>query len=345
MNALQRLLVDPTPAIDIRAPIEFAKGSIPNAVNLPILEDDERARVGTTYKQSGPEAARKLGFELVSDATRETRVDAWRAHLARHPGALLFCWRGGDRSAIATGWLSAAGTPCERVEGGYKALRQTCLAALERAANQPDEWWVLAGRTGSGKTDVIRALPNAIDLEGLAAHRGSAFGAHDVPQPSLAGFENALAAEFLRRRDQRVVLEDESRTIGRIAVPEAVHAAMQQVPLALLEVSFEARVANIEREYVTERLPHHSAAELERLYQGALDRIQRRLGGQRHREVSDALRRGFAGGDHAGWIARLLEWYYDPMYDYQLSRKEERIKLRGDAATITAALRSEAQPG
>ena len=326
------------PAIDVRAPVEFEKGAMPGAVNLPILNDAERSQVGTTYKAHGAEAARRLGFELVSGATRAARIQSWAEALEAQPDAVLYCWRGGERSAIATRWLADAGHLPPRVVGGYKALRQVCLDVLNVSDSTTRRWWVLAGRTGSGKTDVIRALDGAIDLEGLAAHRGSAFGARDTPQPSPATFENHLACAMLAREGQPVVLEDESRTIGRLAVPEAVHNAMQQAPLALLEIPFEARVANIRREYVDERLPGSSAAALHEHYQGSLDRIRRRLGGERHKAVTEAMALAFNGGSHDEWIGLLLEWYYDPMYDYQLERKAERVQFTGTTAAVTEFL-------
>ena len=334
--SLQTLLEQDTPFLDVRSPGEAARGTVPGAENWPILDDEERHRVGLTYKQSGHSAAESLGFELVSGQRRERRIAAWVDFARRHPNGWIFCWRGGQRSQIAQAWLEQSGVQLPRVEGGFKALRHACLQVISRAPSELS-WIILGGRTGSGKTDLLKQLRTSIDLEGLAAHRGSAFGATASPQPAPVTFENALAVSFLKRlADARssgrdaLVLEDESRTIGRLAVPETWHAQMQRSPLAILEVPMPVRCANIVREYVSEPLARGFPAEvLHERYAEALKRIERRLGGKRRKAVQSALDAGFAGGDHAAWVEMLLEMYYDPLYDYQLSRKQERVRLRG----------------
>ena len=325
-----------TPFLDVRTPGEVERGTIPGAVNLPILDDDERSQVGRTYKQSGQDAAERLGYQLVSGPVREARVATWLEFARRHPTAWIFCWRGGQRSEIAQRWLGEAGTRLPRVPGGFKALRRVCLDILEEAPSRM-RWFVLGGRTGSGKTRLLNTLDNSIDLEGLAQHRGSAFGAMETTQPSPVTFENTLATSVLANlsvdpgRQHRLVLEDEGRTIGRLALPESWHQQMQRSPLVILEVPLEARCANIVQEYITEPLsrgvrPH----QLQARYSDALLRIERRLGGERRLQVQAALETGFAREDHQPWVEMLLNWYYDPMYDYQLSRKGERIVLRGE---------------
>jgi len=337
---LAALFAADTAFLDVRAPAEFARGAVPGAVNLPLLDDAERHQVGLTYKQRGHDAAVALGHQLVSGAVRRGREQAWQDFAASHPQAWLYCWRGGQRSEIVQRWLAELGTELPRVPGGFKALRHACLEVLESAPQQK-RWIVLAGRTGSGKTQVIERLDNAIDLEGLAAHRGSAFGARETPQPPPVSFENALAVAFLRHREGVLVLEDESRTIGRLALPEAWHAHMQTVPLALLEVPMAERVANIEREYVHAPLADGVPADaLQQRYADALGRIERRLGGARRQTVQAELERAFAtGSGHDAWIERLLEWYYDPMYDYQLERKRARVIVSGGPDVIESHLR------
>lgn len=326
------LLRGERPLIDVRAPAEFARGTLPGAVNLPLLTDTERHQVGIRHKQDGSRAAYALGEKLVSGAVRAERMRGWLACLDAQPNAVLCCWRGGARSEVVQAWLAEQGRAVPRVAGGYKALRQFCLQALAT----PRQWLVLAGRAGSGKTHLVRDIPDHIDLEGLANHRGSAFGARATPQPTPINFENALAAALVQRADAATLaVEDESRNIGRLAVPQAVFAQMQTAPLVVVEVAREARIEQIVRDYVL--APDASAARLAT----ALDKIERRLGGERHRQVREQMTAAFVDGNpeaHRRWIGMLLDWYYDPMYDHQLAGKRHRIVCRGDAATVTAYL-------
>ncbi len=333
---LSQLLRSDTPFIDLRAPVEFAAGAVPGAVNLPLLSDDERHQIGVTYKREGNAAAVALGERLVSGPVRAERLAGWQAFLSAHPDAWIYCWRGGQRSQIVQDWLQDEGLRVERVPGGFKALRQHCLAVLERTAGDK-RWVVLGGRTGSGKTELLKQSPLAIDLEGRANHRGSAFGGRDGGQPPPVSFENQLAVDALKHSSGVLLVEDESRTIGRLALPAAWHAAMGQAELLILEVPLAERVANIEAEYVTAPLREGTRPEvLKDRLRDALDRIRRRLGGARHAEVAGALDTAFTGGAHGEWIERLLRWYYDPMYDYQLERKGARVIARGDGPALLA---------
>ena len=330
------LLRDSRPLIDVRAPAEFARGALPGAVSLPILDDEERAAVGRTYKNGGRAAAVALGLRLVDGEKKRRRIAAWHDFSSEHPQAAIYCWRGGMRSQIAQRWLAESGVVLPRIVGGFKALRGFCLDVLERSGTR--EFVLVGGRTGSGKTAVVQAVANHIDLEALANHRGSAFGGHSTPQPPPVAFENALAAALLKL-DERTptAIEDESRSIGRLAVPQAVYDAMHRAPIVVLEVPRTARVDNIYREYVVQ-----AERPRERL-SAALTRIQRRLGGMRYQHVAALMAGAFDQASaelHRQWIDRLLQWYYDPMYDYQLGRKAERIVRRGPPEEIAAYLRS-----
>jgi tRNA 2-selenouridine synthase len=328
------LLAAGTPFLDVRAPAEFAVGAVPGAVNLPLLDDEQRHRVGITYKSAGHDAAVALGHRLISGDVRRRRIEDWQAFAQAHPDAWIYCWRGGQRSQITQAWLAEAGVTLPRVPGGFKALRHACLETLLRAPGQKS-WIVLAGRTGSGKTDLLRTLPNAIDLEGLARHRGSAFGAQDEPQPTPVTFDGLLAVAFLTHRGDRLVVEDESRTIGRLALPEGWHEHMATAPLVVLEAPLEVRVANIVEEYVVGPLRRGAAAGvLHARYSDSLRRIERRLGGLRRQAVQVALDRGFADGAHEPWVEQLLTWYYDPMYDHQLAGKRGRIVSQGNPESV-----------
>ncbi len=331
------------PLLDVRAPMEFEQGAIPNSFNHAILTDAERAEVGRTYKQEGGVAATALGHKLVSGDRKTARLQAWAAYLDTHPNAMVMCWRGGQRSQIAQQWLQALGYTIERVPGGYKRLRNACIETLELATQQAKPWWVVAGRTGVQKTILIQNLNSSIDLEGLAHHRGSAFGAYATPQPAPASFENHLAVTYLQHNQPILVLEDESRTIGRLALPGNWHSRMQQSPLVLLEADLEARVAHIVAEYVTQALHNETAEVLEKRYRGALSRIERRLGGALYKRIDQLLADAFSGASsHEAWVHALLSGYYDPMYDYQLRHKAARIKFTGPLEDIEAFLTDQA---
>ncbi len=335
---LDGLLARQGPFIDLRAPGEFEAGAVPGAVNLPLLTDDERHQVGLTYKSEGQAAAIARGESLVAGPVKEARLAAWRQFIERNPDAWLYCWRSGLRSSTVRDWLADAGVHIDRVPGGFKALRQRCLEIIDSAPGAKP-WLVIGGRTGTGKTVVLNEVRGGIDLEALANHRGSAFGAATSPQPTPVNFENALAVAWLQHEHGYLLLEDESRTIGRLALPPSWHAEMQCAPVVILEADLASRAAHIAAEYVDEPLAAGtSEAELKERLQGALDRIQRRLGGLRHRQVSEQLAAGFEHGEHGPWIESLLSFYYDPMYDYQLEKKDRRVIFRGDRTAVRAFL-------
>lgn len=334
------------PLLDVRAESEFVQGHVAGSVNLPILNDSERIAVGTAYKTLGHAAATALGHRLVSGETKDQRIQAWRDFVATHPNARLTCWRGGQRSAIAQHWLGEIGTQVERMTGGYKVLRNLALTELDKAADSQTgtkQWWVLAGKTGTAKTVMIHNLSQSIDLEGLAHHRGSAFGAASSPQPSVASFENALAAAYLNHSGGNLVLEDESRTIGRVAVPEPWHLRMQSSAVVLVESDLDTRAAHIEQEYVDHALVDQSHDELLQQYLSALSKIQRRLGGARHQEMVLLITQAFQGQrQHQDWISYLLNNYYDPMYQYQLEKKIPRMVFKGAYSEVKEFLQSRA---
>ena len=308
--------------IDVRSPSEYLLGSTRNAVNLPILDDEKRKKVGTCYKKEGQTAAIALGHKLVSGDIKENLVDAWTRAVKK--GALICCWRGGLRSIIAQRWLQETGINLPRISGGYKKLRRTCLEVVQDYSNK--NFLVIAGRTGSGKTEIISSLVKSIDLEGLANHRGSAFGNRKTPQPTLANFENDLATTLLQIDGAGpITIEDESRTIGHLAVPLSLFDRMRISPIVVLETPIEERVENIYQEYVVrDKNPNNLLV--------GIDRIKKRLGGKLHSELRECMTEAFDkqhAALHQQWIVNLLTKYYDPMYDYQIKNKYSRIVFRG----------------
>jgi tRNA 2-selenouridine synthase len=154
----------------------------------------------------------------------------------------------------------------------------------------------------------------------------------------LPTFENELACALMGRNHPFLVIEDESRTIGRLGLPETFFRAMQAAPVVILEAELPDRIRAIRHEYIDSVIGQLGPEPLHQRFRSSLARIQRRLGGQRYREIQDALNRGFEHGDHDGWIGRLLTWYYDPMYDYQLEKKQARIRFSGPAAAVKSFL-------
>ena len=352
---LRQLLERGVPLMDVRAPVEFSKGAFPSSVNLPLMTDDERHQVGLCYKQKGQDAAIQLGHRLVSGAIKTERVAAWAQFAQAHPDGYLYCFRGGLRSQTVQAWLRAEGIDYPLVLGGYKAMRTCLTQALERLAANA-QWWVLGGMTGTGKTEVIQQLPDAIDLEGLAHHRGSSFGWRARPQPTPIDFENQLAIDLLRRETRghtRWVVEDESRCIGQCALPLGLYQRMQTSPVVWLEEAFELRVERILHQYVQSQCDEHVAlmgreAGFARFAQGlqnSLHNIRKRLGLSRCERLMHQLQSALAQQERSGvtdghrdWIRALLQEYYDPMYAYQEQQKADRIVFRGDHAAVIAYL-------
>ncbi|HDG1679634.1 TPA: tRNA 2-selenouridine(34) synthase MnmH [Kluyvera ascorbata] len=335
-----------TPIIDVRAPVEFAQGAMPAAVNLPLMNDAERAAVGTCYKRQGPEAALALGHKLVSGQTRQQRIDAWIDACRRAPQGYLCCARGGQRSHITQSWIKENGLDYPLIVGGYKALRQAAIKATEELVRHPIV--LIGGCTGNGKTPLVRQQPQGIDLEGLAHHRGSSFGRTLTPQFSQATFENHLATALLKGAYQqdkvRWVLEDEGHMIGANHLPECLRDRMAQAPIAVVEDPFELRLERLREEYFTHMHRDFTAAfgeekgweEYSAYLHHGLFAIRRRLGLQRFAELTATLDEALAEQQRSGsteahfaWLVPLLNEYYDPMYRYQLEKKASKIVFRG----------------
>ena len=328
--------------LDVRAPLEFAQGALPNSVNLPILNDEERALVGTCYKKSGQEKAIELGHRLVSGENKQQKVAAWKNFVLEHPHAVMTCFRGGLRSRISQQFLLEAGIEISRLERGYKEARQFLIDELI-SYSETCQLRILTGNTGSGKTKILREASRfypAVDLEHLAQHRGSAFGSMKNPQPAQASFENQLAVEILKIRNKvsgpPVLFEDESRLIGRIHLPEKFFAKLRSSAVIKMNVSLEARIENIFIDYI------FPEAAIFQKYSEAINRISKKLGGARTQELLVDIKYSQTQFAELGlletnrvWIEKLLVWYYDPMYTYSLSNRKPEIEFEGsDRETI-----------
>lgn len=350
-----------TPLIDVRAPVEFLQGALPGAVNLPIMNDQERAIVGTLYKQQGRDAAVARGHDLVSGEIREARLAQWADFIRRHPEAVIYCFRGGLRSQITQRWLAEAGLARPLLAGGYKVARHFLREQIDQFA-AAHSLLILSGPTGSAKTRLLwqaQKFSPVVDLEGLAQHRGSAFGGATDLQPTQVNFENTLAVRLLKlsvgRTAQKVLVEDESRLIGRCAIPESFFARMRASEVLFIEEPFECRVENIFKDYIVETSIGKGglAKGLAQFasYQKSLLQISSKLGGLRTQEILQDL----MASQHCFlqnprdlesnkiWIGKLLSYYYDPMYAKSLAKRDPKIIFRGNTAATLEYVRSQFQ--
>lgn len=359
---LHSLLTHDTPLLDVRAAIEYQQGAFPHTTNVPLLNDQQRHDIGLRYKQQGQDAAIVLGERLFDQQKRQQRVAKWQNFIQAYPEGALYCFRGGMRSKISQTWIAEqTGLIYPRVEGGYKAMRAYLIAQSERLI-ESTRFMILGGRTGSGKTQVLQQLENTIDLEGVAHHRGSAFGAYATPQPTQIDFENRLAIALLKQEQQQdefenglVILEDEGKNIGTCHLPVLLQQKMANAKIVHLDVSDEERLQMTVQEYAIDML-----ADFKRIYgeeQGFvyyrhrmlknLSKIQKRLGGKRYQQLQMELEQALTTHEqtgnaeaHAGWMHTLLTTYYDPMYDYQLRKKQQRVVFRGTQEEVVAYLRA-----
>lgn len=298
--------------IDVRSPGEFTEDHIPGAVNLPVLDDAERARVGTMYKQVSSFEAKKMGAALVSRNIART-LEGYFADKSKSYRPLVYCWRGGSRSGSLTHILQKIGFPAMQLDGGYKAYRRHVMSELARLPSLFG-YRVVCGTTGSGKSRLLQELEKAgaqvLDLEALAAHRGSLLGAlPDQPQPPQKSFESAIWSALTRFDPKRTVyVESESKKIGALRVPDVLIAAMRASPCVRLEVPLEARVQLLTEDYahflhdpetINSLLAHLvplRGSETVAAWQGLV-----------HQQAWDRL------------VAALLEQHYDPAYLKSLS--------------------------
>ena len=319
--------------IDARSPAEFAADHVPGAVNCPVLDDDERRIVGTTYVQVSAFEARKIGGAMVArniashlDQRFHDKPKDWRP--------LVYCWRGGLRSGSFVTWLRMVGWDAQQLHGGYKSWRAHVIALIAERAPRL-QLRVVCGPTGSAKTSVLHALralgEQVLDLEDLAAHRGSVLGEiPGRPQPTQKGFETQLAQQLAAFDLSRTVwVEAESRRIGRITIPEPLLQRMRASPVVEIQASHEARLEYLLREYAW--------------LGDDRERLAQRLGTLREVLARDVLAQWQAWA-REGLLhllfADLMRGHYDPLYKRSQSRD---LRALSSAGVVTAA--SLSQPG
>ncbi|MCZ6532164.1 MAG: tRNA 2-selenouridine(34) synthase MnmH [SAR324 cluster bacterium] len=290
-----------TAIVDVRTPAEFAKGAVTGARSIPLFEDGERAEIGTIYKQIGKQEAIQAGLEFVGGRLAEF-IRAFEP--CRGDELLVYCARGGMRSASVVSLLNSLGYNVQQLAGGYKAYRNYLLDALERTL--PPRQLVIHGRTGVGKTRILHQLPNTLDLEGLAQHRSSLFGAVNLEPRTQQQFESELLGALQGLDFARPVwVEGESRKVGNVTLPSALRAGMQAGTCVLVTASLQKRIERIIAEYGGGR----DAATLAQL-EAALGALTPFFGGQRIAGMTERLR----AGDLAAVVETLLVDYYDPRY-------------------------------
>lgn len=307
------LALDFDDIIDVRSPSEFAEDHLPGAINLPVLTDAQRAEVGTIYKQVSPFDARKLGAALVA----ENAAVHLKSVLADKKGGwrpLVYCWRGGQRSGSFASILAQIGWRVELVKGGYKSWRGLVVKVVYDDP-VPCPVLVLDGNTGSAKTEVLKRLPafgvQVIDLEGLAGHRGSLFGAMG-PQPSQKAFEGGLALALAQLDPTRpVVVEAESSKVGECRLPPRLWRAMVDAPRFSIEASRDARADYLVQGY------SDIVADKQRL----IDVLSRLRHAHSADQITDWLKMA-ADGQFLALAASLMEHHYDPRYSKHRARME-----------------------
>ena len=316
--SIQRIQIDPflaneeTPIVDVRAPIEFAQGHIPSAINIPLFSDQQRAEVGTIYKQQGRVAAVKKGLEFIGPRMNDL-ISQVEGVCGSNRCVRLHCARGGERSSSMAWLLDRVNFEIALLDGGYKRFRNFVLDSLA----DPGNLMVLSGLTGSGKTQILKVLKEqgeqVVDLEGLANHRGSAFGGIGLPeQPTVEQFENDLLFEF-RKLDphKRIWVEDECQSIGSVHLPIKFFRQLRAAPAIFLEIASEMRAKLILDEYG--ELPQKELVE-------SIEKIRKRFGGQNVKAAVKSLE----SGDLVTSTKLVLE-YYDRTYNNSKSKMTREV--------------------
>lgn len=346
------LFLNDTAMLDVRAPVEFKQGAFPHALNIPLLNDSQREKVGTEYKRAGQDQAIKLGHELITPSLKQQRQEQWVNFCKENPEGYLYCFRGGLRSRITQQWLKESGVDMPFVKGGYKALRRFLIDELQHSIEQIP-FIRISGRTGSGKTAALLKMQHGLDFEGIAQHKGSAFGRNVMDtQPSIINWENQISIQLLKHKEHYpnsvLWVEDEGRMIGRCAMPQNLYRKMTDSPRVILQATLDDRIQNIVKDYVVIPWQEYQDVYSEQAQEkyaefmlGGLAKITKRLGLQRYRLVKSLFLSGLQilfennksdGFDEAFRI--LLTQYYDPMYDYQTAKQTAPVLFSGDAETI-----------
>lgn len=295
------------PIVDVRSPEEFAQAHIPGAINIPLFSNEERAEVGTAYKKIGKQQAMLIGLEKIGTKMRTTAEKA--LSIATEQKLLVHCWRGGMRSESMAWLFEKVGIECTLLRGGYKAYRRYAKNELSSKA----KIIILSGSTGSGKTDILKEIQELgeqiIDLEGIAHHKGSAFGGiGEKQQHSTEQFENNLHLAFSKLDlSKRIWVEDESKSIGKNFIPDEFFKQMRKAPVIKINIPKSERIKRLVKDYTfadKELLIYH------------LNRIKKRLGPMETQMAIESVQKG-----EMGQAVDISLSFYDKAYAHGLSKR------------------------
>ncbi len=350
-SKIKELIINEHKFIDVRSPNEFFKGSIFNAVNMPILSDQDRHEVGICFQNKGQDAAIELGNKLVTGVKKKQIVTDWSEFIRENPNSIIYCARGGLRSQICQKWLNEVHIVCPRLEGGYKSVRNFLLDELNKIC-ESQSIFILSGMTGSGKTQLIQKHHRAIDLEGIANHKGSSFGKPLDSQPAQIDIENLICVNFIKLLNENskpILLEDESRNIGARHLPLQLSNKMSNSPMVLIDATFDERIDLLWKEYIVDRYQEtknfflddeKANIEFSLHLISSLKRLEKRLGGERTRKILSLLENALRTQtndnfeSHRIWLEEITKLYYDPLYKFKLEKKKSRIVFRGSREEV-----------
>ncbi|QQZ11306.1 tRNA 2-selenouridine(34) synthase MnmH [Heyndrickxia vini] len=312
--------------IDVRSQSEYKDATIPGSINIPFFNDDERAEIGTIYKQISPQAAKERGLEIMS-----AKLPGFVKEFAKLNGKkAVFCWRGGMRSKTTATVLGLMGINVFRLNGGYRAFRNWVVDTLNTLELQPKAY-ILNGYTGSGKTTILHHLKRegypVIDLEGMAKHRGSIFGQIGLEPNNQKTFDAQLLEEILSyNHSPYIIFEGESKRIGKITLPNFIIEKKEQGVQLFIDIPLEERVRHILEDYQP-WLYEKECFE-------AFSKIKRRI----HTPIANKIETDLKSGEYSSAVRLLLEYYYDPLYEHTAEQYPEDSKIYIKAKNVEEAI-------